>query len=57
LFLKEPVQLLCGDRLCKSCADEIIGQHASPVCPQADCGEPMDNEDGAYVSLIFFARS
>ena len=53
-LLREAVQLSCGDRLCKSCADEVIARHASPVCPQAHCGEPLDkyNEGGAYVSYV-----
>ena len=51
-LLREAVQLACGDRLCKSCADEVIAQHASPVCPKAHCGEPLDNEGGAYVSCV-----
>jgi hypothetical protein len=57
LLLKEPVQPSCGHRLCKSCADEIIAKHASPPCPQADCEEPFDNEDGEYVSKLIFAPS
>ena len=51
-LLREAVQLSCGDRLCKSCADEVIARHASPACPQAHCGEPLDNEGGAYVSYV-----
>ena len=50
LFLKEPVQFSCGHRICRSCAEEIITKHVSPLCPQADCGEPVNEEDGARVS-------
>ena len=49
LLLKDPVQSACGHRFCKSCADEIIGQDARPLCPE--CGEEFKEEDGAQVSL------
>ena len=52
LLLKDPVQPSCGHRICMSCAEDIIAEHSSPLCPQADCREPFDNEDGAYVSSI-----
>ena len=48
LLLKDPVQPSCGHRICSSCAEDILAEDASPVCP--DCREPFDDEDGAYVS-------
>ena len=47
LLLREPVQAACGHRLCKSCADEIIKNEATPQCPE--CGEGFDEEDGVQV--------
>ena len=52
LLLNDPVQPACGHRMCKSCADEILAEDTSPLCPHADCREPFDNEDGAYVSYL-----
>ena len=47
LLLKDPVQLLgCGHLLCKSCAEGIISRYPSPVCPEEDCREPFDDENG-----------
>ena len=50
LLLKDAVQIACGHRLCKSCADDIIkAERAQAQCPQ--CGEPFEEEeDGAQVS-------
>ena len=38
------MQAACGHRLCKTCADEIIKNEATPQCPE--CGEDFDEEDG-----------
>jgi hypothetical protein len=48
LLLNEPVQLSCGDRFCKSCADSVTESHAPPRCPK--CEELCDVEDRVYVS-------
>lgn len=48
LLLQDPVQLGCGHRVCKTCADELIANHEStPKCPE--CKEVIDEEDGAKV--------
>ena len=49
-LLNDPVQPSCGHRICRSCADEIIAEQASPPCPYEGCREFFDEEDGAYVS-------
>ena len=50
----EPVQLACGHRLCRACADELIASKEkaakSVTCPAKDCNELIDDEDGAYVN-------
>ena len=57
LVLKEPVQAPCGHRLCKSCADEIIGsrQPTIPRCPE--CEEEFEQEDGAQVINLFYTNT
>ena len=48
-LLADPVQLGCGHRLCRSCADKLIANQTTPKCPDAKCNEDIDDEDGAYV--------
>ena len=52
-LLQDPVQLSCGHRVCKICADELISNTASvettPQCPE--CGDEISEEDGMKVSL------
>lgn len=50
LLLKEAVQLSCGHRLCRSCAEARTAEYSPQLCPVADCKEPIDAEDGLYVS-------
>ena len=54
-LLVEPVQLGCGHRLCRACADELIAgkekdSTKSATCPVQDCNEEIHDEDGAYVN-------
>ena len=49
-LLRNPVQPMCGHRLCQSCADKIIETTTPPICPQVDCEEEFTTEDGAHVS-------
>ena len=47
--LQDPVQLSCGHRVCKQCADELIDNaETTPLCPE--CGDEISEEDGAKVS-------
>lgn len=46
LLMRDAVQLGCGHRLCKSCADELV---ASPMATCPDCKEDIEEEDGAKV--------
>lgn len=46
-LLENPVQLGCGHRLCKSCADELVASTAK--CPE--CKEDIEEEDGVKVSI------
>ena len=50
-LLQDPVQLGCGHRVCRRCADKLISNATtgtSPQCP--DCGEEISEEDGVRVS-------
>lgn len=48
-LLRDPVQLSCGHRVCKHCADELIDNaETTPLCPE--CGDEITEEDGAKVS-------
>ena len=48
-LLRDPVQLSCGHRVCKHCADELIDNaETTPLCPE--CGDEINEEDGAKVS-------
>ena len=38
-ILQNGVQLTCGHRLCKSCADTINSSCQPPRCPHEDCHE------------------
>ena len=50
-LLKDPVQLSCGHRMCKHCADELIDNtEETPLCPE--CGDEISEEDGAKVKLM-----
>ena len=50
-LLQDPVQLGCGHRVCKHCADELIDNtETTPLCPE--CGEEITEEDGAKVSEL-----
>ena len=51
-LLQDPVQLGCGHRLCRACAEKLIASKSQSdlKCPDEECGEPIDDtEDGAYV--------
>ena len=48
-ILQEPVQIGCGHRLCRSCADELIATEPTPTC--AECKEEITEEDGAKVQI------
>ena len=54
-LLNNPVQLACGHRLCRTCADKLIAAtrevEITPRCPDTDCNEEISEEDGAYVNL------
>ena len=52
-LLEDPVQVSCGDRFCKTCADEILAKDKPVVCPK--CGEELVEEDGAPVSDCWLA--
>ena len=47
LLLQDPVQLGCGHRVCKHCADELI-DNAGEITPQ--CPECEDEISGMRVS-------
>ena len=48
LLLEDPVQLGCGHRVCKQCADELIDNaETTPQCPE--CGDEVSEEDGVKV--------
>ena len=47
-LLQDPVQLSCGHRVCRHCADELIANtETTPQCPE--CDEEISEEDGAKV--------
>ena len=46
--LDNPVQITCGHRLCKACADVLIAAGTSPRCPE--CKEEIEEEDGVKVN-------
>ena len=47
-LLRDPVQLSCGHRVCKQCADELIDNaETTPLCP--DCGDEISEEEGVKV--------
>ena len=48
LLLEDPVQLSCGHRLCKCCADELVS-NVTLKCPESECNEEIAEEDGAKV--------
>ena len=51
-LLQDPVQLGCGHRLCRCCADRLVASKETTLtlkCPAEDCNEEVDDEDGAYV--------
>ena len=48
LLPKDPVQLLCGHRLCESCADCLLVQAR---CPREDCKKDFIQENETMVSL------
>ena len=56
-LLSNPVQLACGHRLCSSCADKLIAtakkEESTPRCPDKDCNEDINDEDGAYVCTSY----
>ena len=50
-LLQDPVQLSCGHRVCKHCADELIDNtEETPLCPE--CGDEIIEEDGAKVATV-----
>lgn len=55
-LLQDPVQLACGHRLCRSCADKLVASRTespsgtSLKCPAEDYSEDIADEDGAYVN-------
>ena len=59
LLLKEPVQTWCGHRLCKSCADELLGSRGGPAARCPECREQLDDwdEDGVKVSRVYSSWS
>lgn len=52
LLLQDPVQLSCGHRVCKICADELISE-TTPQCPE--CGEEVSEEDGVKVDINYIS--
>lgn len=48
-LLEDPVQIGCGHRLCKSCADELIASagESTPKCPE--CKDDIIEEEGVKV--------
>ena len=55
-LLNDPVQLACGHRMCKSCAEDLVATakkvEIAPKCPDTDCNEELSDEGGAYVSQL-----
>ena len=49
-LLRDPVQLGCGHRVCKLCADELIANKTTPQCPE--CDDDISEEDGVKVFKI-----
>ena len=62
-ILNDPVQLSCGHRLCRACADDLVAASKNaaehnpttasllPIsCPAPDCNDPLDEDDGHYVT-------
>lgn len=50
-LLKNPVQLGCGHRVCKNCADELIDNtETTPQCPE--CEDEISEEDGVKVNKL-----
>ena len=50
-LLNDPVQVSCGDRFCRSCAEEIAVLRIPALCPQ--CGKELEEEEGgSLVSLL-----
>ena len=54
-LLNDPVQLACGHRVCRSCAEKLIATakevgSSPPRCPNTDCNEELSDEDGANVT-------
>ena len=48
--LEDPVQLCCGHRLCRACADELTATESPPPkCPE--CQEDIIEEEGAKVHV------
>ena len=48
-LLCDPVQLGCGHRMCRQCADQLIDNaETTPQCPE--CDDEIDEEDGVKVS-------
>ena len=45
--LQDPVQLGCGHRVCRQCADELIANKTTPQCPE--CDDIISEEDGMKV--------
>ena len=57
LLLKDPVQPICGHRLCKSCADDILQRHATPGPRCPECNELFDKlreDSDLYVSVYLY---
>ena len=52
LLLKDPVQLCCGHRLCKSCAEDILAEKAPAQCPRQDCKQDFAQKAGVSVSKL-----
>ena len=52
-LLRDPVQLGCGHRTCRHCADELIAANkTTPQCPE--CGDDISEEDGVKVFKIVY---
>ena len=51
--LQEPVQITCGHRMCKSCADELLATEKVPTC--VECNEEIVEEDGAKVNTYVYS--
>ena len=57
-LLQDPVQLGCGHRVCRHCADELISNtdtsrtvETTPRCPE--CDEEISEEDGVKVNIYY----